>query len=133
VIFLLIHSPLVPIYTMNLLAREFMTRGHEVVQPELSGITNSEHIQEIESILSAAMTPMVCVVYSGAGSYLSAIDPHSIGAYILLDSIFPIRTASRAARAGFEVRKQLSNHFELINNAANLANECLNWCRLTCR
>lgn len=201
---------------MTPFANELLSLGHQVIQPTLVGPTNAEHLDELTTLLECSSAPHVCIAHSGGGSYLPALDPKAIEAYIFLDAIFPTRTASRfdyfdspevvnawremakansgqipasylsnfgsqitdarhqkqfnaglrdvgialyeemipcrdtwpnpltglycqwtaaydadadrATAMGFEVEKQDSSHFELMNNPYKLARRCIDWC-----
>jgi hypothetical protein len=98
--FVLINSPIVPAVIWQHLEWDLKCRGFDVVLP-VFGIDkwvpnfHDERASIVRAAIDVSPGKVVLVAHSGAGSIVSMIDPDSVDSIVMLDAIFPDRSASR--------------------------------------
>lgn len=95
--YVLVHSPLVGPATLRPLADELSGRGHDVVLPDLRGVTREPNPTWLVEAAVAAVSPPsidVAVAHSGSGAVLPSIAA-SVDARVevFLDAVLPDATA----------------------------------------
>src|SRR5688572_21285299 len=105
-LFVLVHSPLVGMFTWSTLAPELHARGYNVLTPTLTDDDSNpapywqQHADSVARELSTipAEQPLILVGHSGAGMLLPAISqqlPQPIAAYVFMDAGIPVDGLSR--------------------------------------
>ena len=104
--YLLIHSPLVTELCWEATIPLLKESGATVSclgltpQPDLQGSYHNGYLAQISSALANLTvndqpSNVVVVAHSGAGCWLTAMDPRKVRSYVFLDAIFSLSEASR--------------------------------------
>ena len=104
--YLLIHSPLVTELCWEAIVPLLKDSGATVScinstpQPDLQGSYHNGYLAQISSALANLTvndqpSNVVVVAHSGAGCWLTAMDPRKVRSYVFLDAIFSLSEASR--------------------------------------